>query len=94
MLYMYIKDKIFAFINSNFGFRNHSPVFQIPPTQRSEPLIENGAPLAQPEPVLTADQLAAKLNQQSSPGQNQQNNDDLDLSVSEQVIFLFQFSFV
>lgn len=44
-----------------------------------EILSENGSSNMSVESVLSAEQLALKL------AQNQQNNDDLDLSVSEQV---------
>lgn len=44
-----------------------------------EILTENGSSNMSVESVLSAEQLALKL------AQNQQNNDDLDLSVSEQV---------
>ncbi|CAH1129587.1 unnamed protein product [Ceutorhynchus assimilis] len=59
------------------------------PLQRSESTIENGLPTSQTEVGLTSDQLVATSNQQqtiASPTgqQNQPNNDDLDLSISEQ----------
>lgn len=44
-----------------------------------EILSENGSSNMSVESVLSAEQLALKL------AQNQQNSDDLDLSVSEQV---------